>query len=334
MFLFIFLSGYVFKSKSSIGIDIKNKAKQLLIPYLKFSAFFTVLYFIRYVLIAKMDLRLFAVNTVSNFFACQFIDIPALGSKSNVMKYAFIPYWYIVELFMAFMVFIVVNKLVEKRTIYMKMVAAAVLLAVSGLLMYLDVGGLLESTFSLQVSYFTVPVNITGFAGLLMIGTILRHYKLFDIEAHSKRFTCILFAVCLVCTVIQFALYDNRYALQYGKWGQNGIWSIFITTFTGFALTYSLVVISHYIERITPIKRSLSFLGANTLDILMLHFGIGEWICMIFGFWYPVYDISVYPPEGFAWWHLVIVVILTAGSIGGVFIIKQKIKNRMLTKVI
>lgn len=231
-----------------------------------------------------MDIRLFLINTLSNFLACRFIDVPSLGSSSNVMRYAFIPYWYIAEILSAFLLFIIINKLIENRHIYVRMMTSILLLIVSGLLMYLDVGEILKNTYTSQVSYFTIPVNITGFAGLLMIGTILRHYKLFDIEAHSKCFTYVLFALCLLCTVVQYALYDNQYALQYGKWGQYGIWSIPITTITGFTLTYFLICISYFLKRNEIIKRCLSFLGANSLDILMLHFGIAELICMIGGF--------------------------------------------------
>jgi len=327
MFLFIFLSGYVFKSKGSIGIDIKNKVKQLILPYLKFSAFFSVTYLIRYVLIAKMDIRLFIRNTICNFFAFKFLDIPVLGSGTNVMKYAFTPYWYINEIFMAFILFIIINKLVEKRSVYIKMIAAAILLSATGLLMYLDIGSLLENTYASQVSFFTIPINITGFAGLLMIGTILHHYNIFDIEAYSKRFTTILFSVCLLFTVLQYSQYNNHYALMYGKWGQYGVLNVLTTTIAGFALTYSLIYISHFLKRNKLFKRSLSFLGANTLDILLLHFGIAELICMIFGFWYPIYDISVYPPEGFAWWHLIIVTVFTSVCIGIYFAIRQKMKT-------
>jgi len=333
MFLFIFMSGYVFKSKGSIWIDIKNKVKQLLVPYIKFSAFFTVTYFIRYVLIDNMNIRLFIRNTICNFFAFKFLDIPNLGSGTNIMKYAFVPYWYINEILTAFILFIVIYKFVEKKNVYIKMVAAAVLLATAAFLMYLDLGGLLENTYASQVSYFTIPINITGFAGLLMIGTLLRHYNIFDIEAYSKRFTSILFTTCLICTIIHSALHNNSYALMYGKWGQYGALSVLITTIAGLALTYSLIYISYYLKRIKLIKKSLSFLGANTLDILMLHFGIAELICMILGFWYPIYDIDMYPPEVFAWWHFVIIVILTSLCISIYFLIKQKPKKlRLMTQ--
>jgi len=328
IFLFIFISGYVYKSKGGIVVDIKNKTKQLLVPYLLYTAFFTVTYFIKYILIDKMDIGLFLRNTISNFLAYPNLDIPALGSGPNIMRYAVVPYWYVAEIFTAFLLFIIVYKLIEKKSVYVRMVAAVVLLSFSRLLVYLDERSLLENTFAADTSYFFVLINIVGFAGILMIGTILRHYKLFDIEAYSKRVTGIMFAFCLVYTVIQIAFNDGQYALQFGQWGQYGVKSTVITTIAGFALTYTLIYISYYLKRIIGLKKVLSFLGAHTLDILMLHFGIGELICMIFGFWYPIYDISEYPADDFAWWHLVIVVALTAVCIGIFFAMKNKLKQK------
>lgn len=332
MFLFVLLSGYVFKSKGNIHLDIKNKVNQLLIPYIKFSIFFTITYFIRYVLFSDMPVGLFIRNTLSNFLAYPNLDIPALGTGANIMTYAFVPYWYVAEIFVAFLIFIVINKIIENKKMYIKIITAIILLCISVVLMYIDIRDLLIHTFASKASYFTIFMNTIGFAGVLLIGTIMRHYKLLDIEAHSKLFTRILFVVCLIQLSIQMALYNNQYALQYGKWGGNGLWSVRITTVTGFTLTYCLTFISYYLKKISFLKKSLSIIGARTLDILLLHFGIGELICMIFGFWYPVYQIDMYPKNSFAWWHLALVVVLTALCISLFIIAKEKYKNRSRTR--
>ena len=140
------------------------------------------------------------------------------------------------------MLFIIVSKCVETKSLRAKIIAVACLLTGSCLLMHLDLRGLLVNTFASQASYFMVVINIVGFAAILMIGSILRQFRIFDIEAHSKRFTGILFALCLIFTVSQIALYNNQYALQYGKWGQYGLWSVGITMLTGFTLTYIVVI--------------------------------------------------------------------------------------------
>lgn len=328
MFLFVLLSGYVYKSKGSVGHDIRNKVKQLLVPYLTYCAFFTVTYFIRYVLIDGMTFSLFLRNTLSNVLAKPNLDIPALGTGANVMRYAFVPYWYIAEIFMAFVLFIIVSKWVESGGLRAKIIAAACLLAGSCLLMHLDLRGLLVNTFTSRVSYFMVIINVVGFAVILMIGFILRQFRIFDIEAHKRSFTGILFALCMIFTVVQIALYDNQYALQYGKWGQYGLWSVGITTLTGFTLTYSLICISYYLKRLHPLKTVLLFIGSNTLDILLLHFGIAELFCMILGCWSPIYDAD-YPAELFAWWHFAAVVLLTSAVIGGYLCVKKKYSSKI-----
>lgn len=333
MFLFVLLSGYVFKSKGSIRLDIKNKVKQLLIPYLKFSAFFTATYFIRYVLLSDMKIGLFLRNTLSNLLAYPNLDIPALGTGINVMTYAFVPYWYIAEIFMAFILFIFINRLIEKRIVYVRIIIAALLLCASTFIMYVDLRGLQVNTFASKASYFTIVPNIVGFCAILIIGTILRHYKLLDMEAHSRRFTIILFIVCFIQLSVQIALYDNQYALQYGKWGWAGLWSVRMTTLTGFTLTYCLTFIAYFLKRIRFLKVALTYIGRKTLDILMLHFGIAELVCMIFGFWYPVYHIEAYPIENFAWWHLGITVLLTALCIAAYFAVKERIKKQTHKKI-
>lgn len=329
MFLFVLLSGYVYKSKGSIGHDIRNKFKQLLIPYLTYCAFFTFTYFIRYVLIDGMALGLFLRNTLSNILAKPNLNLPALGTGANVMRYAFVPYWYIAEIFMAFVVFIIVSKWVEVKSLRAKIIAAACLLAGSCLLMHLDLRGLLVNTFTSRASYFMVIINVVGFAAILMIGSILNQFRIFDIEAHEKRFTGILFVLCLIFTAVQIVLYDNQYALQYGKWGQYGLWSVGITTLTGFTLTYSLICISCYLKKIQPLKAVLLLIGSNTLDILLLHFGVAELFCMILGCWAPIYD-AAYPAELFAWWHFVAVVLLTAAAIGAYLYAKRKHGGKLL----
>lgn len=330
MFLFVLLSGYVFKSKGSIQLDIKNKCRQLLVPYLKFSLFFTVTYFIRYILFSDMSIELFLRNTISNFLAYPNLDMPSLGTGYNVMSYAYVPYWYIAEIFMAFILFIIINKFIGKKSIYVKIATTLVLLGLAALFMYLDVRELLVNTFASQASYFTIAPNIVGFAALLMLGTILQNYKLFDMESHSKRFTGILFIVCLIQLSARIAFYNNQYALQYGKWGNDGIWSVRITTVTGFTLTYCMIYIAYYLKKSHFLKTALSYVGANTLDILMLHFGIGELWCIIMGFWYPVYHIEKYPAESFAWWHLVIVTVMTGACIAVYLVLKDKWRKRKL----
>lgn len=328
MFLFVLLSGYVFKSKGSVLVDIKNKCRQLLFPYLEYITFFTVTYFIRYVLFSDMDIKLFLRNTISNYLAYPNLDIPALGTGYNVMSYAFVPYWYVAEIFMAFILFIFIHKIIEKKDIFVKIVTTLILMGISALLMYLDVRDLLANTFSSKASYFTVVMNIVGFAAVLMLGTILRNYNIFDIEAHSKYFAGILFIVCLIQLSVRIALYDNQYALQYGRWGGDGILSVRITTVTGFTLAYCMIYVAHYLKEVHFLKTVLSYVGTRTLDILMLHFGIGELWCMILGFWCPVYHIEKYPIESFAWWHLPVVIVLTCACLGIFFILKDKWKNR------
>lgn len=192
VFLFVFLSGYFFKSKGFVKLDIRNKFKQLMVPYLMYCSFFSLTYFIRYVLLGEMSIFVFLTYTLSNFLAnpgFNYIQWTPFTDymRYNYMRYAFIPYWYIAEIFGAFIVFIIVYRLLDGRRVIVKSCAAVGLLALASLLMYLDIRGLLANTYASGVSYFTVGPNLIGFAGLLLTGNILKELKAFNIEAHDKK---------------------------------------------------------------------------------------------------------------------------------------------------
>ena len=324
MFLFVFLSGYVYKPKASIREDIGNKVRQLLIPYVKYIALFSCIYFVIYVLNGDMSLAMFGTYTLSNFLGNPGFDYLQWTTYVNPIRYAFVPFWYIAEIFSAFMLFILVFRLVADKGLMGKGIAAVILLVLTSLLMYLDPRGLIVNTFVSGVSYFTVGPNILGFAALLLIGHMLREVKAFDLDSYSQKTVKIILAGSLVIVLAFFAFHDNPYALQYAHWGSFGIRSVRMATVSALAITYLMVYLCYYMKRADALRSCLAFLGANTLDILLLHFGIGELITMAFGFWYPVYDIPCYPADGFAWWHFHLVVILTAIIIGIYFVIKKR----------
>ena len=324
MFLFVFLSGYVYKPKPSIGEDIKNKVRQLLIPYVKYISFFSCIYFFVYVLQGDMSLAMFGTYTISNFLGNPGFDYLQWTTYVNPIKYAFVPFWYIAEIFSAFTLFILVFRMVKDKGLQGKGIAAIMLLVLTSLLMYFDLRGIIANTFVSGVSYFTVCPNITGFAALLLIGHILHEVRAFDLEFYSKKNVMITLAISLFIMIAFFAFHDNPYALQYAHWGSFGIRSVYMATVSALALTYMLINICYYLKHLERIRTCLTYIGANTLDILLLHFGIGELITMAFGFWYPVYDIPCYPADGFAWWHFHLVVVLTAIIIGIYFAIKKR----------
>ena len=332
MILFFLISGYVYTAKGTVWQDIGKKAKRLLLPFLKFGLVFTALYFLRYVIIDKKPLLWFADNTLTNFLGLTNWNIRLGQSLPNQMLYAFAPYWFLTELFMAFCVFIPVMRLTEKKPLSVKIIAAVLLMGTAMLLNFFDVQQTVKNTYNSEVSFFIILINMFGFAAVLMFGNILKEINIFDLDAHSKVFNIVCAAVCFIADSVFVVLYANHgYCLQYGGWGPYGCFSIPATILDGFMLTYLLIFITHYAKKLAIVKKALSFLGQNSLYVLVLHFGIAECICWIGGFWHDVYH-EAYPVEKFNIFNWGITVLGTAAVLVAYFFVKNPIQRKKAAK--
>lgn len=326
MILFFLCSGYVYSSKGTVWKDILKRAKQLLLPFLEFGLFFTALYFVRYVIIDQKPLLWFD-NTLTNFFGLTNWNVRLGVTEPNQMNYAFAPYWFVIELFTAFCLFIPIKKLTEKKHISVKVIATALLLGISMVLNHFDIQHTLENAYNSNVSFFFILINIFGSAGILMLGSILKEIDMFNLDARSNKFNILLAIICLVGDSVLVCLdFHSRYCLQYGEWGPYGAFSIPITAIDGLMLTYFMVFIAHYLKKVNLLNRVFSFLGKNSLYILMLHLGIAEAICWLGGFWHDVYH-GPFPAEEFSSLNWVITVVGTAIFIGIFFAVKSLIKR-------
>lgn len=333
MVLFFLCSGYVFSGKGSVWQNIFKKIKQLLLPLLKIGIADTAIYFLRYIIIEKQSLLWFADNTATNFLGFSNWNIRLGEVIPNQMSYAFVPYWFIFELFSAFCIFIPIKKLVGKRHISLQVLATALLFGIAMVFNRFDIQHTLADTFNSNVSFFLVLINVFGFAALLMLGNLVKSFDLFDMEAHKTAFNVIAALISLAGCVVLFATYKNTgYALQYGKWGPFGYLSIPVTALGGLFVTYLLIFISQYLKKIKVLKTALSYLGSNSLYILLLHFAIAECICWIGGFWHDIYHGEPFPAEEFSLLKFGITVVGTAVVIGAYFAVKSFIIKRKKVK--
>lgn len=304
MILFFLCSGYVYSSKGTVLEEIRKRAKQLLLPFLEFGLAATALYFLRYVIIEHKPLLWFADNTLTNFLGLTNWNVRLGKAQPNQMEYAFVAFWFLLEMFPAFCVFIPVKKLTDQRGLAARVAAAVGLMGIAMVLYHFDPQHTVADLYNSSVPFFLVLINIFGFASVLMIGSILKELNAFDLDAVPKKVMHLLAVLCLVFDTILVLLYRHRYALQYGSWGPYGAFSIPLTILDGLTLTYFLVILAHYMKRIPILKTIYCFLGQNSLYILLLHIGIAECICWIGGFWHDVYA-QPFPAEDFRtvnWW--------------------------------
>lgn len=326
MILFFLCSGYVYKSKGTALQEICKRAKQLLLPFLKFGLAATAVYFLRYVIIEHKPLLWFADNTLTNFLGLTNWNVRLGKAQPNQMEYAFVACWFLLEMFPAFCVFIPVKKLTDQEGLAARVAAAAGLMAIAMVLNFFDPQGTVTDTYNSPVPFFLVLINVFGFAAVLMIGSILKELNAFDLDDVSPKVKFSLAAVCFVFDSALVLLYKNGYALQYGKWGPYGAFSIPLTILDGLMLTYFLVFLAHYMKKVSILKTIYCFLGKNSLYILLLHIGVAECICWIGGFWYDVYA-QPFPVEDFRavnWW---ITILGTAAVLAVFFTAKERMER-------
>lgn len=326
MILFFLCSGYVYSAKGTVLQEIRKRAKQLLLPFLEFGLAATVLYFLRYVIIEHKPLLWFADNTLTNFLGLTNWNVRLGKAQSNQMEYAFVAMWFLLEMFPAFCIFIPVKKLTDKKGLASRVAAAAGLMGIAMVLYHFDPQHTVTDLYNSSVPFFLVLINVFGFASVLMLGSILKELNAFDLDAFPKKLMYLLAVGCLVTDSALVVLYNNRYALQYGKWGPYGAFSIPLTILDGLMLTYFLVFLAYYMKKVPILKTIYCFLGRNSLYILLLHIGIAECICWIGGFWHDVYA-QPYPVEDFRavnWW---ITVLGTAAVLAVFFIVKDRMER-------
>lgn len=332
MLLFFLSSGYVYSPKGTIIQDITNKFKQLIVTILKFGVFNTAVYFLRYIIIEHRPFIWFLDNTITNFLGLDQWNVRLGQITANSMLYGFVPFWFVIELFTAFCLFIPLYRLLEKKHVAFRIGAAAILMAIATALHYFDIQHTVADTFGSNVPYYFILINIFGFASVLMIGNLLKEVKMFDLEAHHIAFNIVCTILSLAGLTVIYILYEyTGYALQYGKWGPFGCISVPITTLSGFMLLFVLVVICYFLKRIGFIKNAFSFIGKASLHILALHYMIAETICWIGGYWHDIYN-APFPPEDFKYSNWIITIIGTAIVIGAYLAIKVWLAKRKSDK--
>ena len=323
MAMFIIISGYVFSERATLGEEYKKTVLRLLKSYLTYSAAVAAAYFAVYVIPGRMSVSRFLQNAFTNLMAAGPWNLFAENER-NAMYYGVVPYWYIAELISGMCLFIALNRYVSGKSAYLRYCFTAALLLAGMAFYVLDLQGLIAHPFSGHYTYFFILPNIFAFSGILMLGRSLRGIQLFDIDARRKGFAAAAGAICLAVVAFGIVTCDNSYALQMGKWGPYGVWSIPVTAFEGVCLTYLLVLISRFVKRLPPVEKAVTFLGRNTLEILMTHFLVADLLTLAFGRWHDYLEYG-FPETDYSARYAVIITVLTAAAVLSFVFIKMEI---------
>ncbi|WP_405384223.1 acyltransferase family protein [Phascolarctobacterium sp.] len=328
MGMFFLCSGYVFKMKGSVMEEITKRFKQIMLPYYKTILIITAMYYPMYVMTSKIDLSVYIDKSISNLLAI--VNYSVLQGKIdvNILCYGYVPLWFMVEIFMAFCLLMPVASYLKDKGITTHLVAMAAFLGMAMLMTVYDPQGNLANTYNSTTSFYFVGINIFGFAGLLLLGHILKKFSFFELDAQSNSYIYGMFAASVI---VYFGVYSQYswmgYAMQFGRWGQYGCWSILVTSIAAIAFTYMLVCICRVLTKAAAVKDVLLFLGTNTLTILLWHYFTAELIANLGGFWRPVYFTPV-PAEEYSFTRFVWLVAATLATITAYI----KVKDHMALK--
>ena len=324
--MFIVLSGYTYKPKETLKEDIRKKVKTYMIPYLYGCMICTIFFIIADLIIGKMDKVNFIQCVVSNFLGAADKNFFNLTSNHNPLSYSLIPYWYFAEIFVSFVLMILIYRPIRNKSTSIKSFVAVILLGIGIVFDVLDLQGTVENTFSAVFSYFFVLPNIFSFAGILLIGVVLQEIHLLDIDSYSKQLSVSLAIISTIIWLVAAFNYNNVYGLQCGKWGQYGAFSIIITSVCGIAFTYLVIFIFHYAKKLYLLKSIFSYLGKNTLYILLSHYLICEIFSFLYNKRYEIYNTG-FPSTAFS----LPIAIMIISSTAIVMICTLEIKNYIYT---
>lgn len=313
MVLLFVASGYVYRQKDTIKNTLTKRAKGLLVPVFWALVVITGLYFVRWVLIEEQSLEWFFQKSISNWLELRDYDIIKQMPLPNDMIYGTTTFWFIYEFFAAFCLFVPLFSLVASKRLWRKFVLFAVLLVLCAICVFYDPQGTIADNYKSSVPFILVIINIFGISALFVLGAILKELNAFDLNTQKSHIRFILALFSLVILALIVSDYDtSSYAFQYGRWGQYGAISVFISTIGGLALSYFLLFCAFYIRKIILFEKLFSFFGKNTLDLFLWHAFVAESICYIGGFWYPIYS-KAYNISNFSYFNYIITLLLTFG---------------------
>lgn len=291
-------SGYVYSVKGTVLQDIIRRARQLIVPYYLIGAVFLAVYFLRFVVMESKPLIWYLDRALTFLAGLNNWNIRLGKAVNNPMEYAFVPFWFVAELFAAFCIFIPIRRITEGKKRIITVIWIAVLCVAAMLFNKFDIQHTLETTYWTNVPYFFVLINIFAIAMLLLTGSLLRNVNFLEKDSIKPAFTCIKTVISLIVVIAYYVTdKDTDYALQYGKWGPYGCLSIILSTIVSVCFFYLLFRVFSYAKRIVLVKKILCFVGENSLVILLLHYGIAETITWIGGFWRDYFENPFMPDE-------------------------------------
>ena len=262
MLIFFFITGYNYKpGKRRIPQNIKQRAKQILIPFYLYSAVLIALFIVFNIAVGEMTPESIINDAVS--FYCGKVPL----SLTNVVG----PYWFLPVMFLSSVLFFFIADFSLKslnRTVLVCLPLTAVSAVFNRYLM---------SNIPWRLPL--IPVCTVA----MLIGAYIGQKKLFENPPFSgEKLTASVLCAGILSVALTIVFGDSLH-LVYGAFGNFRGWSVFTAVAVCLIQIYLLVFGCELMSVVKPIEKALGWFGRYSIQILLTHVFVGMFVSRFTG---------------------------------------------------
>ena len=286
MILFFLISGYTYKEGRSVKNNILKRGKQLLIPFVKYSAVICILCGILWIGLGEVDFHEY-LKYVKGFYLSQFSEGEA--NRNNIL-WMIMPYWFLIVMFLASTVFFPIADF-ALRSGKRLVTVSVVLLGISAWIAEcttkpLPQGTVLTPALAPQYMITYIPWGVQlvpAFAGILLIGAYAGKKQLLLKLQFQGRKQIVFMVVNTILSILLSATCGFAIMLSMGFWGNFGGLSVFIAVLQGIIQMFMLYAAAEIVSKHIRIKKILIWIGRRSLQFYVVHMFIAYLVRRITG---------------------------------------------------
>jgi len=269
---FFIMSGYNYKpGVLSYGASIRKRAKQLLIPLFNYTVAIWVLLGTYLCLRGETDVLTLLKSYVAYWLTDPLAGWIGLDASRTLVAQAVGPTWFVKCLMVAYLIFSAVAPYALKKPTSM----ISVILGLFGL------------SFIITSFVDDLPWDAEvapAAAGLMLVGTLMKKYQLFENRETKTVWTVINTLVAVAILVYLQVEVPGVGMISGGRITYKmGAVEVFVTLICGVLGTLFLINVSKVLMKLKVLGTFLAYVGQNSLIVLIIHGAIMRIFCDIFG---------------------------------------------------
>ena len=274
---FFYYSGFFYRTgKRSIGQNIGNRSKSVLIPFFRYSLSFWVVGSI-YLVATKAETVMEAFLCLRNFYAgCIWNRVIqnwfgweyySLGKRYFYLA----DFWFLLAMLFASSIFFLIVDIALRSAASM-IITVAAMFAVTGL-------------FQWQAVLLPYNIQLAPYwAAFMILGAYAGSRKLTELKSLSVSIRCTLAIALLACAIVIAMLTDPSTNQFRGSFGENELLSMFWCILSSVPFTWGIGILFAYIESAGVKMNALAWVGSHSLFLYLFHMFYAWILCIITGF--------------------------------------------------